>query len=266
MSVLNPITRFLIVAAAAAHALAFAQQQPQQQEPPAPAADTSNRKVLKVFRRFTIGGAVSFQGLTFMEKGSTETTLSTSTTFKSTSENLGNRFGFGPILEFDFAKRWGIASGLGFRTGDYRLTNDTTVSTTVSSVTTTKVTTVKERTSFHSWEVPLLVRRFSKEHDEAGFRWFYQAGLASRRITHIRTERSTTTPDSKVACCDESPAAPHHGTALGVVAGAGLRSRDQFGIRVTPEIRYTRWMQRNWDELTARSKRDQVELVLGFTF
>ncbi len=206
----------------------------------------------------TLGGTIGFHGFNFMESKTSTNTLSDTASFKSQNENLGNRFALGAEAHFQFLRRWGAATGFQFRTADFRLTNTTTVNS--------KDAIVKERTRFQAWEAPLLVRRFNKPHDETGWRWFYQAGPSLRRITNVRSERQTTATDGKVTCCDETPAATKNTTALGFTAGAGLTSRDQFGVRVTPELRYTRWMQRSFDHTAARSSVNQIEVVLGFYF
>jgi hypothetical protein len=209
-------------------------------------------------RRFSIGGVLSFNVFRLMEAKTVDTTVTDTVTFKSTSENLSSRASIGPILQVTLASRWGIATGISYRKGGYRLTNETTSSS--------KTSTIRERTDFRSWEVPVLVRRFSKNHDEDGFRWFYQGGVATRFINRISTERETTATDGTVTCCDEKAAVPLQNNILGIVAGVGVTARDQFGIRVTPEIRYTRWLDRHWDNFTARSRRDQAEIVIAFQF
>jgi hypothetical protein len=209
-------------------------------------------------RRFSIGGFLSFNVFGYIEAKTADTTLTDTASFKATSENLSSRASIGPILQVTLASRWGVATGINFRKGGYRLTSETTSNS--------KVSTVKERTDFRSWEVPVLVRRFSKDHDEDGFRWFYQGGIASRFINRVSTERENTAADGTVTCCDEKSAVPKQRNILGIVAGVGITARDQFGIRVTPEIRYTRWMDRHWDNFTARSRRDQAEIVIAFQF
>jgi opacity protein-like surface antigen len=241
--------RFSIVLFSAITLTVAAQDQQQ------PVAKTPGSNEL---RRFSIGGLLSFNIFSYMQATTRENTISDTTTFKSTSENLSSRATIGPILQMTFASRWAVAAGISYRKGGYRLTNDTTVSS--------KVSTVKERTDFRSWEVPILVRRFSKAHDDEGFRWFYQAGVAARFINRISSETSTTAQDGTVTCCDTKASVPRQSNILGFVAGAGITARDQFGIRVTPEIRYTRWMDRNWDSFTARSRRDQAEIAIGFQF
>ena len=59
---------------------------------------------------------------------------------------------------------------------------------------------------------------------------------------------------------------PSAKTLGGVVVGSGLRFVDDFGIKVEPELRYTRWFGRTFDEESARSSPNQIEVDVAFTF
>ena len=41
---------------------------------------------------------------------------------------------------------------------------------------------------------------------------------------------------------------------------------DEFGIHVVPEVRYTRWINPTFDNLTTSSQRNQVEAAISLTF
>jgi len=214
-----------------------------------------------------LGVAVSYYPISYLENKTRDTTLSDTTTFSSKNESLAGRLGLSPEVHAHFLGRWGLASGVHFRGGDFRLTNTTTITTTAGTTTTTKTSSTKERTSFRSLEVPFLVRRFNMQHNETGgLRWFYQGGVSMRHVYGVRSERSSTATDGTVTCCNETPAVPRRVNTVGFTTGAGLTSRDGFGIRVTPEIRYTRWFGGPWDNLAARTSRNQLELMVGFYF
>jgi hypothetical protein len=59
---------------------------------------------------------------------------------------------------------------------------------------------------------------------------------------------------------------PHKNSILGVTAGAGGQLIDPVGVRVIPEVRYTRWFGATFDSLGLRSRRDQVEIVISIYF
>jgi hypothetical protein len=53
---------------------------------------------------------------------------------------------------------------------------------------------------------------------------------------------------------------------LGVTAGFGAQLIDPLGVRVIPEVRYTRWLGLNFDVPAAHSRRDQIEFVFSLAF
>ncbi len=52
---------------------------------------------------------------------------------------------------------------------------------------------------------------------------------------------------------------PEHRSAIGMVVGAGIQFVDEFGIHVVPEVRYTRWVNPIFDNLTTKTQTNQVE-------
>jgi hypothetical protein len=50
------------------------------------------------------------------------------------------------------------------------------------------------------------------------------------------------------------------------VAGMGLRLVDDFNIKLSPELRYTRWMGATFDSESTRSRRNQLEVGIALTF
>jgi hypothetical protein len=59
---------------------------------------------------------------------------------------------------------------------------------------------------------------------------------------------------------------PKHRSAPGAVVGAGIQFVDEFGIRVVPEVRYTRWFEPVFENLTTRTKDNQLEAAISLTF
>ena len=80
-----------------------------------------------------------------------------------------------------------------------------------------------------------------------------------------RTTRITTDPAGNVSF-DYSQQPPFKRTALGVTAGFGGQFIDPVGLRVIPEVRYTRWLGLNFDVPGNYSRRDQIEFVLSLAF
>lgn len=139
--------------------------------------------------------------------------------------------------------------------------------------TTTVVTNITyEITNATFWDVPLLIE-YKTHH-----RWYYEGGGALRHVGDLRSwrfQRSssavTTTSSGAVTttntdtCCNETAAAAQHNIE-GVVIGSGVHFKDAFGLKVTPEIRYTRWLENTFTEGPVRSNRNQVEVLFGIAF
>lgn len=122
-----------------------------------------------------------------------------------------------------------------------------------------------EDTKAYYLDLPLLVRWYSKSHRKDGRRWFLEGGGTMRNVWNIKTSITTEDVDG-VKCCINTPTEPHKQNALGATAGAGLHFVDDFGIRIIPEVRYTRWFNETFQKYGVRSRRDQVEFMITIGF
>ena len=99
------------------------------------------------------------------------------------------------------------------------------------------------------WELPLLLRyKFAGQHLHP----FIGLGASFNRVVHIE---------------GMNVAELRHRHTRGVVIGAGLER--QFGLlRLRPEVRFTRWADRNFGVRDAplRSNLTQPEFLIGFEF
>jgi hypothetical protein len=59
---------------------------------------------------------------------------------------------------------------------------------------------------------------------------------------------------------------PANSQVRGAVAGFGAQFIDPLGIRVVPEVRYTRWFAEPFNQFTTRTKRHQIEIIFSLTF
>jgi hypothetical protein len=75
-----------------------------------------------------------------------------------------------------------------------------------------------------------------------------------------------TDASSVLSCCTTTPTQPEHRSAFGVTAGAGVQVMDAFGIRVVPEVRYTRWMSPIFHSFTTNTQQNEVAAGLSITF
>lgn len=103
----------------------------------------------------------------------------------------------------------------------------------------------------NSWEFPLLAKYYlSRRHFP--FRFFMSGGYVLRHLSDVES-----------VFLRENP-------VHGVAGGGGLRLR-VGPLRLAPEIRYTRWRGRPFDEQGSRgfflrSAQNQVDLLLAVTF
>lgn len=222
----------------------------------------------RAVRRFTFGGTMTFSLLPAFS-GATITQNRTSPPIDITSKPKSESgwFGGGVNLQATTSSRTAIATELLIRNVRYRLANTQITGTDNPNTTNDerKTTTTNELTSARYWEIPVLFRRYNIPHDESGRRWFAEAGGSFRHAFDVRTGLETTA-NSTTDCCEAPPARPSKRNQFGVTAGAGMQLIDDFGIHLVPEVRYTYWLGRTFDTLGARSRRNQIELTLSFTF
>jgi hypothetical protein len=50
------------------------------------------------------------------------------------------------------------------------------------------------------------------------------------------------------------------------VAGFGVQANDDIGIRVVPQVRYTRWLAEPFNRFSTSTGRDQIEAMFSLTF
>ena len=94
---------------------------------------------------------------------------------------------------------------------------------------------------------------------------FFEAGPNTRTVRKILTRRRTTDPEGNISY-DTSLQPPYKRTITGVTVGFGAQLIDPVGLRVIPEVRYTRWLGLNFDVPATHSRRDQIEFVFSLAF
>lgn len=114
------------------------------------------------------------------------------------------------------------------------------------------------RTTANSWEFPLLLKyRFEKK---GVVQPFLDTGASFHHISGLKQVGTLATA---------GPSEFRRSFNGGWVLGGGLDIHAIL-IRISPELRYTRWTSANFENQTNpsafQSKRNQVELLVGFTF
>jgi len=125
-------------------------------------------------------------------------------------------------------------------------------------------TTIDEVSWIKYWDYSFLVRRYTKSHQTAGHRAFFQGGINVRDVRNIRSMRETTIGATTTE--DTAPVVPSRGMARGFVGGVGAQFTDDFGIKLVPEFRYTRWVQQTFDAMSTQSRKNQFEAMVSITF
>jgi hypothetical protein len=125
-------------------------------------------------------------------------------------------------------------------------------------------TQINEDTQAVFYDIPVLIRRFSKSRFERGPRWFYEGGPVMRITRNVKTDRSTVLPNGSTV--KDNIALPYNGNTIGASVGIGGQFIDDFGIRAIPEVRYTRWFGQAFDTYHGNTRRNQIEIVLTFSF
>lgn len=122
------------------------------------------------------------------------------------------------------------------------------------------------------WEFPLLVKY---RRPIRGVEWFLAGGGSYSRIWNVEQEVTGVSRglfDSVPRVSSVTGGSPPEllrRTSKGVVAGAGLELPWRF-LRLTPEVRYTRWVtssfESTWERGYLRSGLHQVDILLGVSF
>jgi hypothetical protein len=262
----------LLAAQAGAQTGVPSQSTPQQPAPAKPKTETSQPAPFfedePYIRRFTVGGNASFVILGLLVGGEKSESLATPPVQIDTkNEWKGTLFGGGPSVQFFLTERYAVNVDLQLRRPRYKLT--TTWYEGVDNPNTPgderTVTFYTEDTRARYWDLPVLIRRYNESRYEDRWKWFYEAGPVLRHVTGIRSSTEKEFRGTKT-CCDETPVTPAHRNIYGGVAGIGLVLKDDFGIKLIPEFRYTRWFGGIFNNRAAQSRRNQYEILFSITF
>jgi hypothetical protein len=173
-----------------------------------------------------------------------------------TSTSANGLVGGGAILNFRLFHGYWLSLGSIYRFTGYDATD------TLNDV---NGTVFIERTRVRLIDFPLMLRYSGRKWNPSKYT-FYEIGGVIREGFSLQTTTNATD-----AVTGELGAAPTTGTTFkhtvrGLVAGAGLIGKDDFGIIVSPEVRYTRWLGETFNSPIVGSQRNQLELTVSFGF
>jgi hypothetical protein len=123
--------------------------------------------------------------------------------------------------------------------------------------------TTTESTKARLFDLPVLVERNLRS---TGFlsHLYLAAGPTARLVSTVHTTTNITYADATKGN-NSIPAPIAKRLLVGGTVGVGLRFVDEFNIKVTPEVRYTRWNGTTFNQDSTRSPRNQLEIGIGFS-
>lgn len=251
-------------------AAAWAQQpagEPPPQEPE-PAGQTAAPASLE---RFSFGlrlRTLPFERLSVMREGLAMQTTFAGTTaydFNASTTSKSAVLGGGLAVELRLARRLRLTTELLF----HRLRYDSSTATywgrddPATGNDERTQSSVNEQTKGRLWDVPVLVHyRGLRSSGPLSHVWV-GAGIAGRSVSAIRTRAEIRNPDGS-SRVDYIATTPSRRTLAGVVLAVGLRFVDDLNIKVTPEVRFTRWSGASFSSFTTRSPKSQLEFGVSF--
>jgi hypothetical protein len=175
------------------------------------------------------------------------------------------RYGGGGALEFTLGPKTSLEAEFLF--GQLRYTQNSVTywgSYNPESGSDTRSTkSVVEATNARLWDVPLMIRHKGMRPSGLFSHLFVAGGATAREVSNVRTTTNTTLSGTTTTSRTTAPVAKR--TIVGATVGLGFQFVDDFGIRVTPEIRYTRWLKGTFATQSAISAKDQLEIGLSIT-
>ena len=241
-----------------------------EKNPPAPVAAAEKTSDAPP-RKLAIGLRVRttpVRSFGIMDNGQTMSTTTVSKTnydwnYNTTSHSF--LLGGGLALEMPLSRRTVLTAEVLFNRLRYTKITDTywgidDPNTSADERSHTKTT---EDTKARLFDLPVLLHRNLRS--SGWLSHLYLAGGATARLAStVRTTNNITNADATTAN-NQTTAQVAKRLLIGATVGAGFRFIDEFNIKVTPEIRYTRWNGMTFAQDSTRSPRNQLEVGIGFS-
>jgi hypothetical protein len=122
-----------------------------------------------------------------------------------------------------------------------------------------------ERTRARFLDFPLMVRYTGRKWNPSKYT-FYELGGVLRDGVSVKTTTNLVDGVTGELGPGFTFGTSYKRTVPGVVAGAGIIAKDDFGIIVSPEVRYTRWLSENFNSNLVGTQRNQLEITVSFGF
>lgn len=177
------------------------------------------------------------------------------------------KIAFGPVGEWRLMKHLSLGVELSYHRTEYKQVTEIRSGKKDPNAPTDnrQVTTITDTSRVNNWDIPILARYYGIR--KAGiFRRFYPlGGVTIRHTGRVRTGNEIQNADGTTDYNEKSdPVAKAY--QFGGTVGIGYRFADELGVKLTPEIRFTRWMGHNIEGRSYRSDQNQAQVGIGITF
>jgi len=216
----------------------------------------------KFLKRFSAGVRASILILDILPSATTSNNPNTQTAISQTLSSTTPRLGGGVTVEYAASRRILVSADLLYRYFSY--TAQTVTDVTLADLT-SQITTLSESSHARYFDLPIIARYATLPARTASARVFLGGGVTFRRISGIRTATDLNNPDGSHTY-GYVPRTAQRQTSYGVVAAAGFRVKDEFGIKITPEVRYIRWLSDLFTAWPAEQRRNEIQVMIGLTF
>ena len=215
-------------------------------------------------RLITFGGGVRFITLGTLQGTSTSVPVdSPSSTINYNGSATAMKYDYGGILELRINRHFSLVTEGFYHHVSYKQVATTTYNPPVPRGVVLNV--VEQDTEARVYEVPLLFKFRNIRSSGILGHTFITAGGSFRLLANIKSTTTQTFSDNSTKV-STAPAVPNRSTAPGIVAGAGMRFTDELGIKVTPEIRYTHWLDSNFQLQGISFPKNQMEVGISLSF
>lgn len=217
-------------------------------------------------RRITLGATLTVMGLDTMKDNSTSNVGTAIDALYSTT-GVSKRLGYGITGQLAITNHISVASGFYLRKTGYTMHSDvyTGVPNPISLIDLRKHTVSDETTNARYYDIPFTVRYFVKGRQVKGPHVYLEGGGVSRRVSNISSSIDTSVGSGDVVN-SKTPIKPAKQNVTGMVAGIGVHLVDPIGLRVIPSVRYTRFLDTNFNSFSTVPKKNQIEAMITIGF
>ena len=219
-------------------------------------------------RKFNFGARADFIPLKqFDTSTQTASTVKPIADYTYTGSSSSSHYAGGPVFEMRVTKHIWVGAELSFHHASYAQVTDIRTGKADPNAGTDNrpLTILTDNSTANYWDVPMLVR-FHNLRESGKFKRIYPlVGGTYRHIGRVRTGNDTVNADSSTLY-NEIPDVPNRTNLFGITGGIGFRLVDELGVKIIPEIRFTRWIGTGFMGQSYSSSPNQASAGIGITF